>query len=112
MKIKIIIPILSIIYSAYLVMLLAATHYQSIALNPLNAEYYSKKGLFAKAIQAEPLKAEYHMLFVLDLTEKNPKPDSAMLSLIRAQLARALELKPYSNLYRQIYQKYSSFLKL
>ena len=112
MKAKTVIPVLSIIYCFYLVVLLAASRYQSPRLNPLNAEYFSKNGQFAKAIQIEPLKAEYHMLFLLDLTEKYPKPDFAIVTLMRTQLNRAMELKPYSKLYRKIYQKYVPFLGL
>lgn len=101
MKPKIIILILSILYSGYLL---------TAALNPLNSEYYYRKGLLTKAIEAEPAKAMYHMLYALDLIQQNPRPDALTRQLILAQLTQALELKPYSKKYRKIFDKYTPYL--
>jgi hypothetical protein len=110
MKIKITILILSIIYSGYLLTILVANHYESIILNPLNSEYLYKNGLFAKAIEAEPTKAEYHMSYALDLIKKNQNPDTSMLKLILIQFKQAIELKPFSKRYKEIYDIYAIWI--
>ncbi len=110
MKAKITILIFSVIYCAYLLAVLAAGHYQSAALNPLNSEYYFKSGLFTQAIEAEPAKAEYHMGYALDLIKKNRAPDIYMKRLILTQLKQAVELKPYNKKYKEIYDTYEPFL--
>ena len=109
MKIKIVILILSIVYCGYLLLLLAASHYESSILNPLDSEYYYKKGLFEKAIETEPSRAEYHMGYALDLARKNPAPDYFTLRLVLAQLKQAVELRPFSKAYQEVY---ASFIPL
>lgn len=101
MKTKIIILILSILYSGYLL---------TNALNPLNSEYYYRKGWLTNAIEAEPAKAMYHMLYALDLINQNRKPDALTRKIILTQLTQALELKPYSNNYRKIFDKFTPYL--
>jgi len=110
MRAKFIILVLSIIYCGYLVVFLAASHYGSSALNPLNAEYYFKKGLYEKAIETEPSRAEYHMSYALDLAGKNPAPDYFTVQLVLSQIKQAVELKPFSKAYREVYAAYAPLL--
>jgi len=107
MKAKIAIFVLSVIYCGYLFVLLAASHYESSVLNPLDSQYYFKDGLFEKAIEAEPSKAEYHMSYALDLARKNPAPDYFTLRLVLAQIKQAVELKPFSKAYQEVYAIYA-----
>jgi hypothetical protein len=107
MKIKITMLVLSVFYCAYLLVLLAASHYESSVLNPLDSQYYYKKGLYEKAIEAEPSKAEYHMSYALDLARKNPAPDYFTARLVLSQLKQAVELRPFSKAYREIYNTYA-----
>lgn len=108
MKIKIATLILSVVYCGYLLVLWTASHYESSALNPLDSQYYFKKGLFEKAIEAEPSKAEYHMSYALDLARRNPTPDYFTIRLVLSQLKQATELRPFSKAYRQTYDAYAS----
>lgn len=110
MKTKIAIFVLSVIYCGYLLVLLAASHYESSALNPLDSQYYFTRGLFEKAVEAEPSKAEYHMSYALDLTRKNPTPDYFTLRLVLAQIKQAVELKPFSKAYQEVYASYAPLL--
>lgn len=110
MKTKITILILSIIYCGYLLTLWAAEHYKSTALNPLNSEYYYDKGLLTKAIEVEPSKAIYHMLYARDLIKQNQNPDASTRKLILIQLKQAVELRPFSKKYKEIYNTYEPFL--
>ena len=110
MKTRIFILILSVIYCGYLVVLLAASHYQSSVLNPLNSEYYFKKGLFEKAVETEPSKAQYHMAYALALAGKNPAPDYFTLRLVLSQIKQAVELKPFSKAYQEVYASYAPLL--
>jgi len=110
MRIKIIILVLSIIYTGYLLTALVASHYQSISLNPLSSEYYYKKRLFAKAIEIEPAKAEYHMSYALDLIKNNQNPNTSTSELILIQLKQASELNPSSKKYREIYNIYAAWI--
>lgn len=107
MKTKIVIFVLSMIYCGYLLILLAASHYESNILNPLNSEYFFKKGLYEKAIETEPSKAEYHMGYALDLARKNPTPDYFTLRLVLSQIKQAAELKPFSKAYQEVYASYA-----
>ncbi|MFH0855463.1 MAG: hypothetical protein V1869_02950 [Candidatus Omnitrophota bacterium] len=102
MKTKIIILILSVIYASCLL---------TPVLNPIDSEYYYRKGQLTKAIEAEPAKAVYHMLYALDLIQQNPRPNALTRKLILTQLTQALELKPYSRNYRKIFDKYAPYLK-
>lgn len=113
MKTKIIILILSIIYCGYLLTLLAASHYKSAALNPLNAEYYYQNGFLAKAIELEPSKAEYHMYYGLELLKTLPedKPSAQnQLRLAKEEFSRAVKLKPYNELYKKTYDTYAAWI--
>ncbi len=112
MKVKITILILSIIYCAYLLVIWAAEHYKSITLNPLNSEYYYDKDLMDKAIEVEPSKALYHILYAFDLLKQNQNSDDATRALILTQLKKAAELRPYSKKYRKIYKTYAPFLTI
>jgi hypothetical protein len=107
MKAKIVILVLSVIYCGYLVVLLAASHYRSSALNPLNSEYYFMDGSYEKAIEVEPSNAAYHMGYALDLAKKNPTPDYFTVRLVLSQLKQAAELRPFSKVYRQTYDTYA-----
>jgi len=101
MKTKIIILILSIIYCSYLLTVLT--------LNPLNSEYYYKRGLLTKAIEVEPLNADYHMYYGLELLNTLPQDKYSaqnQLRLAKVELFRATKLKPYSKLYKKIYDTY------
>ncbi len=107
MKTRIAILVLSVMYCGYLLALLAASHYESSALNPLDSQYYFKDGLFEKAIETEPSRAEYHMGYALDLAGKNPAPDYFTLRLVLFQIKQALELKPFSKAYQEIYNTFA-----
>lgn len=105
MKTKVTILILSIIYCGYLLTVLT--------LNPLNSEYYYKKGLLTKAIETEPSKALYHMYYGLELLKTLPKDKfSAQIQLRQAknELFRAAKLKPYSKPYKQTYATYAAWI--
>lgn len=110
MKTKIAILVLSVIYCGYLLVLLAASHYGSSALNPLDSQYYFKDGFFEKAIETEPSRAEYHMGYALDLAGKNPAPDYFTLRLVLSQIKQAVELKPFSKAYQEVYASYAPLL--
>lgn len=99
--------VLSVFYCGYLLVLLAASHYESSVLNPLDSQYYYKKGLFEKAIETEPSRAEYHMGYALDLAGKNPAPDYFTLRLVLSQIKQAVELKPFSKAYQEVYATYA-----
>jgi len=107
MKTKIVILILSIVYCGYLLLFLAASHYESSILNPLDSEYYYKKGLFEKAIETEPSNAAYHMGYALDLAGKNPAPDYFTLRLVLSQIKQAVELRPFSKAYQEVYASFA-----
>lgn len=112
MKTKIAIFILSIIYCIYLLTLLAANHYRSAALNPLNSEYYFQKKLFAEAIELEPSRADYHMYYGLRLLKTLPKDRFSaqiQLRLANKEFYRAAKLKPYNELYKKTYDIYSAW---
>ncbi len=105
MKTKMTILILSIIYCSYLSTVLTA--------NPLNSEYYYKRGLLTKAIEVEPSKAEYHMYYGLELLKTLPNDKfSAQLQLRQAKIefSRASKLKPYSKLYQKTYATYAAWI--
>lgn len=110
MKGKIIIFILSLVYSCYLLAIWAADHYKSSKLNPLNSEYYYDKNQFAKAIEVEPSRAVYHMLYAIDLMKQNPNANVMMRKFILSQIKQAVELKPFSKKYKEIYDTYAPFL--
>ena len=101
MKIKLSILILSILYSGYLL---------ANALIPLNSEHYYQGGQLTKAIEAEPTKAMYHILYASDLINQNRRPDVLKRKLILTQLTQALELKPYSKKYQKIFERYLPYL--
>jgi len=109
-KTKITILVASVIYCTYLLTLWLGAHYKSITLNPLNSEYYYDKGLLTKAIEIEPSKAIYHMLYARDLIKQNQNPDVPTRKLILVQLKQAVELKPFSKKYKKIYNTYEPFL--
>ena len=102
MRTKITILILSIIYSGYLLI---------NALTPRSSEYYYHKKQLTKAIETEPTKAMYHMLYALYFIKQNRKPDALKRKIILTQLTQALKLKPYSKKYHKIFDKYSPYLK-
>jgi hypothetical protein len=110
MKTRIVLFVLSVIYCGYLLVLLAASHYESSVLNPLDSQYYYKKGLFEKAIEIEPSRADYHMGYALDLARKNPTPDYFTVRLVLSQLKQAVELKPFSKAYQEVYARYAPLL--
>lgn len=111
MKIKITILVLSVLYCGYLVVLLAASHYELSALNPLDSEYYYKNGFYEKAIETEPSRAEYHMGYALDLAGKNPAPDYFTVRLVLSQIKQAVELKSFSKAYQEVYAAYAPLLE-
>jgi hypothetical protein len=113
MKVKITVLILSIFYCAYLLILLAASHYKSAILNPLDSEYYYQNGLLTKAIEAEPSRAEYHMYYGLELLKSLPDDRFSaqnQLSLAKGEFFRAAKLKPYSEVYKKTYDTYASWI--
>ena len=105
MKVKLTILILSIFYCGYLIT-------TWLVVNPLNSEYYYKEKLYAKALEVEPAKAVYHMLYALDLIKQNKRPDAITRRLILTQLTHAVELKPFSKNYKKIYDTYTPFLEV
>ncbi|MDD5130135.1 MAG: hypothetical protein PHS66_03665 [Candidatus Omnitrophica bacterium] len=113
MKTKITILILSIIYCAYLLTALAASHYASAVLNPLNSEYHYKNGNLIKAIESEPAKAEYHMDYGLELIKSLPNDKFAALNQLRLakeEFFRAAKLRPYDQLYKNAYNIYTVWI--
>jgi len=105
MKIKITILILNIIYCGYLLNTLTA--------NPLNSEYFYKRGLLTKAIELEPLKAEYHMYYGLELLKTLPKDKFSALNQLRLakkEFFRAAKLNPYSQVYKKAYATYAAWI--
>jgi len=105
MKTKITVLILSIIYCGYLSIVLTA--------NPLNSEYYYKRGLLTKAIEVEPSKAEYHMYYGLELLKTLPKDKFSaqiQLRLAKIEFSRAANLKPYSELYKTTCSTYAAWI--
>lgn len=114
MKTKIAVLIISIIYCGYLLILLAANHYKSNILNPLNSEYHFKNGLLEKAIEIEPLKAEYHMRYGLQLL--NTLPNDSLFArnqLLQAKVefSRSIKLKPYNKQNSKICSFYLTWIK-
>ncbi len=113
MRAKIIIFILSIIYCVYLLIILAASHYKSNILNPLNSEYYFQRGFLVKAIEMEPSKAEYHMHYGLKLIDTLPYNEplfKEQISLSKVEFFRAFKLKPYSKTYKETYGIYKMWI--
>jgi len=113
MKTKITILILSIIYCGYLLVLLAASHYASAVLNPLNSEFYYKNGNLIKAIETEPAKAEYHMDYGLELVKSLPNDKFAALNQLRLakeEFFRAAKLRPCDVLFKKTYDTYSAWI--
>ena len=104
MRAKLTILILSLIYLGYLLAILAASHYNSYRLNPLNSEYYFKAGLLNRAIEAEPAKAKYHAAYALELLKNMPNDQFSakiQLRLAKAELLRAVRLAPYDTRYKK-----------
>jgi hypothetical protein len=113
MRTKITILILSIIYCGYLLTLLAAGHYNSNALNPLNSEYYYQNGLLTQAIETEPSKAIYHMYYGLELLKTLPENKFSaqnQLRLAKKEFFRAAQLKSYNELYKKTYDTYVTWI--
>ncbi len=105
MKLQISILILSIIYCSYLLAVLVV--------NPLDSEYYYKKGLLTKAIEIEPSKAEYHMYYGLELLKTLPKDmfsAQIQLRLAKNEFSRAANLKSYNELYQKTYVTYAAWI--
>ncbi len=113
MKTKITVLILSIIYCSYLLTLLAASHYKSSTLNPLDSEYYYQNKSFAKAIEVEPTKAQYHMYYALELLKSLPEDRisaQTQLRLAKSEFYRAAKLKPYNAVYQKTYNIYAAWI--
>ncbi len=60
-----------------------------------------------EAIRLEPLKASYHMFYALELLRDYSKRTRVSDQIAFHQIARAYALKPFSSLYRQIYEQYA-----
>jgi hypothetical protein len=113
MKTKITILILSIIYCGYLLILLAASHYKSAALNSLSSEYYYQNGSLTKAIEVEPARAQYHMYYGLELLKTLPKDKFSaqnQLRLAKEEFFRAAKLEPCIELYKKTYDTYAAWI--
>jgi hypothetical protein len=63
--------------------------------------------IIKEAMRLEPLKAVYHMCYALELLRDYSKRTRASDQLAFHEIARAYELKPYSALYRKIYEQYA-----
>ena len=95
---------------------------KAVCLNPFNAQYYNQQYLIEKnqttepplsairqAIELDPLKASYHMYYGLALLKDLPSDNYLAQNRIaqaKKELSRAKRLKPYSELYAQIYNAY------
>jgi hypothetical protein len=111
MKIKIITSVFCLVYCSYALIILTASHYHSPVLDPLNADYYFSQKQYARAIETEPARAEFHLAYALDLIKKTPEPDSFTARVILKQLQQAVELRPFSEQYKGIYKTYAPLLK-
>lgn len=113
MKLKITILIFSMIYCGYLLILLVANHYGSSVLNPLDSEFYYKNGNLVKAIEAEPVKAEYHMYYGIELLNTLPNDKVSaqnQLRLARFEFTRAIKLSFYNKSYQKICKSYVAWI--
>lgn len=105
---------------------------RAISLNPINSAYrYQKYYLLKteyenrppptanrnlldesikslrKAIELEPAKASYHLYYALSLTRRYSLRDEEISHRVKQGLRRAVELKPFSQLYKEIYNRLS-----
>ncbi|MCK4859881.1 MAG: hypothetical protein KAS87_04925 [Candidatus Omnitrophica bacterium] len=58
-----------------------------------------------KAIELEPTKPSYHLFYALSLIKRDLLRGKEIPKIARQELRRAVELKPYSELYQQIYNQ-------
>jgi hypothetical protein len=100
---------------------------RAIKLDPLNAELRFRKFILLQrkrisegnprphktelytireAIDLRPLWPKYHLYYGLVLERMSPTPNIITRELIRSQLKKAADLKPYSELYQKKYQAY------
>jgi len=106
----------------------------AITLIPINSEYYYQKysllndkyknakwlsrsekialldeaiAALRLAIELEPSKASYHMFYALTLIKKQYLVNDAhAAALVKDELRKACELKPFSKAYQEIYNKF------
>ena len=84
------------------------THYSS----PMTHHEILKQQLHLmnRCITLCPSWPAYHLYYALTLSQMSPRPNIQTRKLILSELQKTKELKPYSNLYRQICQKYQKQL--
>ena len=80
-------------------------------LSPDRKQRYIKETLktLEKAIELEPVNPSYHMYYALSLL-KYKKKNPAVIELIKSELMKAKQLKPYSPLYQKIADTYIKVL--
>ena len=62
--------------------------------------------LLKKCIDLCPSWPEYHLYYAFTLKQMTLKPNIVTEELILSELKKATELKPYSPIYKKLYQKY------
>lgn len=62
--------------------------------------------LLKSAIELRPLWPKYHLEYGVTVGRMSTRPNIMTRQLILSQFKKAAELKPYSSMYRGIYQKY------
>ena len=113
MRIKIFILSISVIYCSYLVSIFIANYYASPIINPLNSEYYYKRGILSMAIEREPSNAFYHAEYAKELLNEqlSSKFDSDIqFQFINNEFLKATKLAPYNKSYKRKYNIYNSWL--
>jgi tetratricopeptide (TPR) repeat protein len=65
-----------------------------------------------KAIQLEPSNPSHHIFYALALVKFYGLRDYRIIEIVKKELFRAVELKPYSKVYSRIYQKILDSLKV
>lgn len=65
-----------------------------------------------EAIQLEPSNPSHHMFYALALIKSYGLRNSSTIEMVKEELSRAVELKPYSKVYHRIYRKILQSLKV
>ncbi|MFH1878943.1 MAG: hypothetical protein ABH883_09070, partial [Candidatus Omnitrophota bacterium] len=66
--------------------------------------------ILKKCVNLCPTVPEYHFYYALTLKIMSPEPNDMTRGLILSELEKAYSLKPNSDFYRKIYEKYSKSL--
>jgi len=88
----------------------------AVNLNPFVSDYRAELfeqsdpkdiKIIKEAIRLEPLKASYHMFYALELLRDYSKRTRISDQIAFYEIKRAYELKPYSSLYQETYEKFA-----